>query len=174
MSFRKRRYLNNHSPSGYFRPSHSAARFGKARLEKEDWDKDVSAYIVFYDADSIKFITVHKYGGITMTGDILVKHYSDPEKVRRLIELGDVIRLREKLEPSRKSHSFADPEPDVTVFYTRDCRPMEPKPAAVISDIAELKLFARYQTYIFKDGKWFLRGYDRNYELEKEVERMNK
>ena len=53
-------------------------------------------------------------------GQVLLDHYSDPEKVKELISLGAISILGSKVNPDDEEHSFADPEDDTTVAYHRE------------------------------------------------------
>ncbi|KRN88724.1 hypothetical protein IV53_GL000692 [Ligilactobacillus ceti DSM 22408] len=52
--------------------------------------------------------------------EFLKKYYYQKDKVKKIIELGDCSILAEKLEPTKKGHSFNNPEENVSIFYGRD------------------------------------------------------
>jgi hypothetical protein len=53
-------------------------------------------------------------------GEMLRRHYMDGDKVKMLVDLGDMSVLRPKVFPTNTTHSFETPEDDVTIFYGRD------------------------------------------------------
>ena len=54
-------------------------------------------------------------------GRMLDEYYNDINKIKDLIKLGDLSSLREKINPdSTKTHTFDEPQEDVTVAYHRD------------------------------------------------------
>lgn len=64
-------------------------------------------------------IYCHWDGYIEGVGQILKENYMKLDKIKHLIELGDISSLREKIIPDGE-HSFENPQSDVTVFYCRD------------------------------------------------------
>lgn len=80
------------------------------------------SYICLEQPDGkLKGIYCHHDGYLTYNGAMLIDHYSEREKVEKMIELGDMSSLREKLEPNPKlPHDFEHRQKHVTVFYHRD------------------------------------------------------
>ena len=129
------------------------------------------------DDGKVISIYCHWDGYPSNNGAILLKHYTDKEKVARLISLGDISCLEAEIEPKdefgpgrypstkdeKVKHTFDTPQAGVVIAYGRD-RGEDPetiKPRidesadtfAYDSDIEEWG-------YLFKDGKWFVtRGY---------------
>ena len=68
---------------------------------------------------SVLSIYCHNDGYVEHNGHILQTHYQDPEKVKELIELGDISSLKKNVSP-RGPHSFDLPERDVVIAYGRD------------------------------------------------------
>lgn len=57
-------------------------------------------------------------GGV---GEMLFKHYQDPDKIQKLIAGGSISSLSENIDiPKGVSHSFQSPNDYITVFYHRD------------------------------------------------------
>lgn len=67
----------------------------------------------------VKYIYCHYDGYIDGVGRTLIEHYTDVEKIRSLIELGDISVLGERVNPIGE-HSFEKREEGTTVFYHRD------------------------------------------------------
>lgn len=65
-------------------------------------------------------IYCHWDGYLENNGRILKTHYRTPEKVKQLLDLGNLSVLEENIEPSTDTHSFESPEENVCVFYGRD------------------------------------------------------
>lgn len=61
----------------------------------------------------------HWDGGPKHNGRILKEHYRSRERVEELISLGDLSYLQPELSTTAP-HSFAHPQPGVTVAYHRD------------------------------------------------------
>lgn len=68
---------------------------------------------------SVESIYCHWDGYPDHNGRVLTDHYTLPEKVQDLIDLGDISYLAPILEPTG-THSFNDPEDGVVVAYGRD------------------------------------------------------
>lgn len=87
---------------------------------------------------SVSGIYCHFDGYPRGVGETLLTCYNDEEKIKRLIALGDLSSLGERLEPSPGSgHSFDNPESGVTVAYHRD-RGEELHPAVTWSNETEM------------------------------------
>jgi len=70
---------------------------------------------------SVEMIYCHYDGYPEYNGKMLEEHYTDVDKVEKLISLGSISSLREEVEPqSGSAHSFESPDPNVTVAYHRD------------------------------------------------------
>lgn len=68
-------------------------------------------------------IYCHSDGYLTYNGQMLNDHYNDREKVEKLIKLGNISCLNEKIDPDpTRPHSFdySERQDDVTVAYGRD------------------------------------------------------
>lgn len=123
------------------------------------------------DDGKVISIYCHWDGYPSNNGAILLKHYTDKEKVARLISLGDISCLEAEVDPKPSApqkynnkktvtkHTFDTPQEGVVIAYGRD-RGEDPetiKPRidesadtfAYDSDIEEWG-------YLFKDGKWFV------------------
>lgn len=71
---------------------------------------------------SVKSIYCHYDGYPTSgVGEILSQHYTDPEKVKKLIELGAISSLYENLDiPEGVNHDFENRADGITIAYHRD------------------------------------------------------
>jgi hypothetical protein len=131
-----------------------------------------------YVTDDGKVISIycHWDGYPSNNGSILLKHYTDKEKVARLISLGDISCLEAEIEPKAETapsryadmsgdgekkmvkHSFDTPQEGVVVAYGRD-RGEDPetiKPRIDESVDEFVKSDVEEWGYLFKDGKWFV------------------
>ena len=78
------------------------------------------SYIAIEKKDkSIERIYCHWDGYLEYNGRILNDYYKDINKIRKLINLGDISSLNEEVEPTGE-HSFENPQERVTVAYGRD------------------------------------------------------
>lgn len=64
-------------------------------------------------------IYVHNDGYLSYNGRVLKEHYTDVDKINRLIDLGDISSLGERVEPIGE-HSFDKSERGTTIAYGRD------------------------------------------------------
>lgn len=79
------------------------------------------SHIGYIKDDNIAYIYSHFDGYPEHVGKLLQSHYTDSEKVKALIELGDISSLAENLSPEpHQDHSFTNPAQAVTVAYHRD------------------------------------------------------
>lgn len=106
-----------------------------------------------------KAIYCHWDGYLDYNGAILVEHYNTPEQVSKLISLGDLSALREKLAPAEgEKHSFDNPQRDVCIFYGRD-RGEEGVEAKTYKSRKALYEAARdcwaEYIYVFDKGRWY-------------------
>ena len=111
---------------------------------------------------TIKVVYCHNDGYPGWTGAILGGWYTDPQKVKALIELGALSILGEKLEPApRAPHTFSAPQPDVTIAYHRD-RNDPLRPGISYADLEEYAKkapedFCADYLYLFEKGTWSFR-----------------
>jgi len=117
---------------------------------------------------TIKSIYCHWDGYPSHNGRILLDHYQDAEKVKELIELGDISSLGNEVSTDAP-HSFENPCDGVTVAYHRDrgepfnSRSNRDLDYFLTSDIEEYG-------YVFtKEGEWVVAGSGRGYKPLKEV-----
>ena len=133
---------------------------------------------------TITSIYCHHDGYPEVVGEILVNHYKTEEKIRKLLELGDMSSLgTEPVENLRgwempkagtadwmKAYMELHPENQCVIYKTRgeDC------PAKTHKDIEEYQRHSRdcwgEYAYLFKNNEWFVLEYD-DAEL-KSVERV--
>ena len=114
------------------------------------------------DNGSVTGIYCHWDGYPENNGKILLKHYTDSEKIKQLMYLGDLSSLNEKLDTDLP-HSFKKPVEGVCVAYGRD-RGETGVESRVFKNISDFQKFADrtgadYQ-YLFNNGKWQYRNYD--------------
>lgn len=69
---------------------------------------------------SVDSIYCHWDGYLTHNGSILLNSYTDVDKIKKLISLGDISSLADNVEPSSGEHSFDKPQANVVVAYGRD------------------------------------------------------
>lgn len=70
-----------------------------------------------------KYLTAycHWDGYLSYVGAVLQKYYTNPLRVSRLIQSGDMSKLAPRICPAEDSkHNFDHPDKDVCVFYGRD------------------------------------------------------
>ncbi len=70
---------------------------------------------------TVKSIYCHNDGYLSHNGMILIDNYRGQGKIDKLMILGDISSLGEKVEPDpSEPHDFDDPQDDVCVAYHRD------------------------------------------------------
>ncbi len=116
------------------------------------------SYICMENEDnSISAIYCHSDGYLTYNGAMLLDHYSDREKVKELISLGDLSTLLPKLHPDKnKPHSFNydERQEDVCVFYGRDRGEKGTEAHLAKLEEVDKDIFIEY-VYVFGlDNKW--------------------
>ena len=102
-----------------------------------------------------KSIYCHWDGYPQFNGNMLMQHYSDYEKAKELVELGDLSSLAPNIHPSTSTHSFDYKEEGVCVFYGRD-RGEEGTEPAVLSNAESID--NSEFNYYFDGEKWFCNG----------------
>jgi hypothetical protein len=104
----------------------------------------------------------HSDGYPSYNGKILFNHYKDRAKVEKLISLGDLSSLGERIEPTESSgHCFDKREAGVCVFYGRDRGETGVDAKEITLEELAGDIFIEY-TYIYTlDDEWkvFADGY---------------
>ena len=117
----------------------------------------------------------HWDGYLENNGMILYKHYSDPFKLRELLDLGDISSLGPEIGEKHAFSQFDLPKDEVeaykaltenwTTFYGRDRG----------EDTVAQKMFANYDTYVSehqheeyeyilrRDGQWYVKCHSAAY-----------
>lgn len=105
-------------------------------------------------------IYCHWDGYPEYNGKILSLYYKTEEKIRELINNGDLSILSENIEPDEKvEHNFDKRQDGVCLYYHRDRgEPWEQVKPRTYSDVSkwikEIKKGWQEYIYLFKDGKW--------------------
>jgi len=105
---------------------------------------------------SVKAVYCHWDGHIETAGKTLLEKYNTEKRVTKLISLGSISSLRDKLS-TKKLHSFDVPQPNVTIAYHRD-RGESLQHYVATSVSGWCKSTSKHQdyNYIFIDGEWNL------------------
>ena len=106
---------------------------------------------------SVKSIYCHFDGYPSHNGRILNESFKDHDKVKSLIELGDISFLRREVEPTGP-HSFSSPQEGVKVAYHRD-RGEEHNSKKDKSVSAFFASQSESYIYMFtQEGEWLVRS----------------
>lgn len=113
-----------------------------------------------YADGTVDKIYCHWDGYLDNNGQILYKHYSDPFKLQRLMNLGDLSSLHADIGDK---HDFDDRAAceDVCTFYGRDRGETgtEAKRYKSYSDYRENAQFEEYNYILRTDGIWYVEFY---------------
>jgi hypothetical protein len=115
-----------------------------------------AAIAIKLDENKYKAIYCHFDGYLSGTGKKLKEHYADIEKVKKLIDLGDISWLGKEVDiPEGVQHSFEKPANEITIAYGRDRGEKNTSPDTYVSayDI-KLNIDCNRNLYIFENGKW--------------------
>ena len=109
------------------------------------------------EKDKYECIYCHSDGYLTYNGAMLLDHYSDKDKVEKLLKLGSISILERNIEPNPdKPHSFDydKRQDDVVVAYTRD-RGDELEPSVFLS-LEEMSDYGwiEYSYFLDLDNNW--------------------
>ena len=114
-------------------------------------------------ADStVQQIYCHWDGYLEHNGQILQKHYSDPFKLRDLIDLGDMSSLGERIGTQ---HAFDKAPEGECTFYLRDRKEQGCKAKSFV-DFQHYLVNHQYEEYEYilrKDGNWYVKCHDAEY-----------
>jgi hypothetical protein len=112
---------------------------------------------------TLETIYCHWNGYPSYNGEILLNHYTTPEKVQGLVDLGDISLLGE-LSDCPEGHSYYSPSKNRTVAYGRD-RGEEGTGKTIHQRDAFPSMGQKY-SYIFRnDGKWEYSSYGSDFEI---------
>ena len=100
-------------------------------------------------------IYCHYDGYLEHNGAILHLHYDTPEKVEKLISLGDLCSLGKKVEPNTsKAHTRLRPQDEVCIYYGRDMKNVDTEPVVVDTDqLGNLSNWAEH-VYWYDGEEW--------------------
>ena len=104
----------------------------------------------------VKGIYCHWDGYINSNGKILMNHYSDVDKIRQLINIGDLSSLDKEIG---EKHDFDKPPEGVCNFYSRDWEEenTDPIEAESLTDFYKKGGKEEYNyVYSVKDGQWYV------------------
>lgn len=116
--------------------------------------------IAYQDASGIHAIYCHWDGYPQHNGDLLLHHYTLPERIKELIALGDISVLQPRLRPlGCQKHSFEAPVPNVTVAYHRDRNEpwdiVKPRTYQTVDEFLRTEGGNDYY-YLWKNGMWLM------------------
>lgn len=116
------------------------------------------SYICIEQEDgSIKGIYCHFDGYLEYNGEMLTTHYSDREKVEKLISLGDMSSLQKNIEPNPEfPHSFENEncQKDVCIFYGRDRGDTDTEARNITFESAK-DSWCEYMYVFGRDNEWY-------------------
>ena len=109
---------------------------------------------------TVEQIYCHWDGYLENNGQILLKHYSDPFKLQRLIDLGAVSSLRPEIGEKQDFDKYDTHNDNWCLIYARDRG--EDLVKHKFKDYADYKANAQSEEYNYilrTDGKWYVEFY---------------
>lgn len=105
--------------------------------------------------DTYQTIYCHCNGCPEYMLPMLRENYNSWDLASKLISYGDASYIDKKLEPTSDFHKFGTPEPNVSMFYHRDCGDDWLSCQSVCYLKRELFKQPSFEyVYIFEDGAW--------------------
>ena len=130
-----------------------------------------------YADGTVGQVYCHWDGYLEHNGKILREHYSDPFKLRELVDLGDIsslgIEIGEKHAFSQfelraeEVQAYKELTENWTTFYGRD-RGETGVSQRMFKSFADYKAKFQHEEYAYilrNDGKWYVKCYDKDFEL---------
>ncbi len=111
-----------------------------------------------YADGTVGQIYCHWDGYLDNNGEILLKHYRDPHKLKALMDLGDLSSLGANVG---SKHAFDERVDDECTFYGRD-RGETGTDARRYRSFADYRANAQFEEYndiLRKDGVWYVEFY---------------
>lgn len=113
------------------------------------------AYICIQKENKLLGIYCHMNGYLTYTGSILFDYYQNEQKIKQLINLGDLLIIKPKLYPNKKStHTFQNPQIGISLFYGRDNNQNNHLKIINLNTIYQ-QFWIEHLYYYAKDHKWY-------------------
>ena len=133
-----------------------------------------NSYIAIKNNDeTIDYIYCHWDGYIENNGVILQLYYNNENRIRKLINLGDISSLEKKLNPiPEKPHEKLNRQENVTLAYARDCdENLRIRYSKNIDDfISDCKGSTAEFVYLYDNNKWYFSTYN-DYEIFKSLDK---
>lgn len=106
-------------------------------------------------SNEMKSIYNHWGGYPSHLGELLLKFYNTEEKVKELIEMGNISILGEVIGEKVKFDGFDSRTTNQSLFYARDRGEKGQEP---ITGLINAKNTMYEWNYLFDDGAWYVRG----------------
>jgi hypothetical protein len=129
-----------------------------------------------YADGTVEQVYCHWDGYLSNNGRILQEHYSNPFILRDLIDLGDISSLKITIGTKHAFSQFEVPMDgeaydklygDMTTFYGRDRGEtgVDSKKFVDFQDYLVRHQYEEYEYILRKDGNWYVKQHDNEYEL---------
>ena len=115
-----------------------------------------------YADGTVGQVYCHWDGYLEHNGMILYKHYSDPFKVRELLDLGDLSSLGERIG---SQHAFDKAPEGECTFYKRDRKEngVNQKMYADYDNYVRCHQYEEFEYILRRDGVWFVADHSDRY-----------
>lgn len=113
----------------------------------------------------IRSIYAHYDGYPAHNGEMLRRYYTDADKVKMLVDLGSISILAPKVFPTNTTHSFDNPQEDVTIFYGRD-RGEENVGYVEYDDIPSWIADMEEYAYLYTENGWLVNDHGERDEMD--------
>lgn len=123
-----------------------------------------------------KTIYCHFDGYPEHNGELLLNYYNTKDKVEKLLSMGNLSSLAQKIDPqdgTKHSYKYEDRQHDVCVFYNRDCGVKDQEAKDLTLDNLKEAEWIDY-FYIFtrnNEWKYYDYNFDTLHDLKEESER---
>ena len=138
-----------------------------------------STIAIEHQDGTVEQIYCHWDGYLDHNGRLLLEHWTDPAKLRQLIDLGNLSVLGAVLGDQwsviRAQHDNSSKFEEPCTFYGRDLKYEDtgPKQFKNFDDYAQNHEYQAYEYILRRDGKWYVQSYQTNNRLIELIEAYN-
>jgi hypothetical protein len=118
------------------------------------------------DDRTISVIYCHFDGYPSGVGQTLLNFYSEKNKIRELLKLGDISSLGKEIGEKHDFDNYKDNDDCVNAYHRDRGEEWENVKPGIFESVDEfLEKCHEDYTYLFKNGQWFYRNYDNSLKM---------